>query len=215
MWSLYLYLILWCVRRTSPGWQNVSSVYLLINIEYNISIKGSFHDLNDLQVDSGGFSFYKWCWPRSLIVSDIVFLVIETRYRTGRCAKKREVQKVWIQWPKKLAMLTILSVIGFKAILYHIWFLFKLLWVILACFAFLWGILGCSGPHWIILALFASSIAYSQVPNNCPPCILMFEKFSNPPAFIPTPLLFILRKFLMGRIQNPWIQCILTASLIS
>ena len=29
--------------------------------------------------------------------------------------------------------------------------------------------------------------AYSRVPNNHPPRLLIFEKFSNPPALIPTP----------------------------
>ena len=28
---------------------------------------------------------------------------------------------------------------------------------------------------------------YSRVPNNRPPRLLIFEKFSNPPALIPTP----------------------------
>ena len=40
---------------------------------------------------------------------------------------------------------------------------------------------------------FASNYVYSSVPNNRPPPrLLIFEKFSNPPIFIPTPLLLIL-----------------------
>ena len=38
---------------------------------------------------------------------------------------------------------------------------------------------------------------YSRVPNNRPPRLLIFEKFSNPPALIPAPPFINFWKFEM------------------
>ena len=53
-----------------------------------IFIEGSFQDFHNPQVGTGGFNFYNLRWPKPLIVNDIVFLIIETRHKTERCAEK-------------------------------------------------------------------------------------------------------------------------------
>ena len=129
--------------------------------------------MNDLKVGSGGLSFYKLHWPKSLIVNDMVLLIIKTKHRALEMCRERIVKKVPIQWRKNSPVNhlfdhqpTWITLVPFQVILGHVGSFFVLMghsgpfWVALGCCGLIWVIMDCCGSFGLFsLILYVSRTA--------------------------------------------------------
>ena len=115
---------------------------------------------------------------KSHIVNDAVFLIIAMRHKTETCVKKREVWKVWMQWPKKSALQTIfwslalmpswIKLAPFQLVLGYFgsWLgFYGSFWVVMGRIGLLWIVLAHFGSFWLIQFQFHISILYIQFVN--------------------------------------------------